>query len=64
MIVLYTARLHGILLYRLNREVWGEWLYDGGDMLILSNAVIPFPRGGEECDPQPRERMVMDKHPL
>ena len=31
------------------------------DMLILSNAVIPFPRGGEKGDTQPRERMVMDK---
>ena len=30
-------------------------------MLISSNTVIPFPRGGRECDPQPRERMVMDK---
>ena len=48
-------------MYRLGHEVWGEGSYNGRDKLILSNAVIPFPRVGEECDPQPRERMVMDK---
>ena len=30
-------------------------------MLVLTNAENPFPRGDGECDPQPRERMVMDK---
>ena len=47
-------------MYRLGHEVWGEWSYDGRDMLISSNAVIPFPRGGGECDPQPTERMAQD----
>ena len=30
-------------------------------MLILSSAVISYPRRGGECDPQPTERMVRDK---
>ena len=30
-------------------------------MLISSSNVIPFPRGGGECDPQPTDRMVRDK---
>ena len=45
-------------MYRLGHEVWGEWSYDGRDMIISSNDVIPFPRGDGECNPQPTERMV------
>ena len=26
----------------------------------VPNNVIPFPRGGGECDPQPTERMAQD----
>ena len=30
-------------------------------MLILFSAMIPFPRGGRECESQPTERMLRDK---
>jgi len=54
------ARFHGILLYRLGHEVWGEWSYNGRDMIISSNNVIPFSRGGGAILSPTTESMVQD----
>ena len=59
--MLHTARLHGILLYRLSHEVWRRAVIRWKGYGNLTQCCNSLPRGGGGYDPQPRDRTVTDR---